>query len=481
MYIKRLITTFSLLLLSPLIFATDTGSARCEALRNLELKQAAIQSANELDNRCEVTVRVWPQQSNADSTFIDVTVWLPHPTMWNQRFLGLGNGGYSPRLPLEAMASQVAKGFAVGASDTGHQSESLDFVVNAQERIDFWGRSSVHVMREYSVKLIEAYYQREPEFNYFAGCSTGGHQALAAAQYYPADFDGIVAGAPGHNRVALNAAFLWLYQQSHQKNTGQPVLSRQDLRQYNQFLLNSCDTLDGSQDGVISEPLRCKPDYSALSCEGPEHTGCLTPDKIERIKRIHEGPVDPITGNQIYPGFPIGSEFTGQYGWSAYWADPNDQTQPARGDFWRYWVFEQTEWNPWEFDWHSDVQFAQHKLSHRIDAIKADLSAFFAQGHKLLMYHGMADPIVPYTDSVNYYKKVTDSSRWPDDSIASPIALYLIPGMSHCGGGDSLNYFDPLPSLQQWVEQQIRPQSIDAKEVKNGHILTVTPITEVSN
>ena len=31
------------------------------------------------------------------------------------------------------------------------------------------------------------------------------------AQRYPTDFDGIIAGDPGHNRTHLNAGFLWQF------------------------------------------------------------------------------------------------------------------------------------------------------------------------------------------------------------------------------------------------------------------------------
>ena len=62
--------------------------------------------------------------------------------------------------------------------------------------IDF-GWRAVHEMTVVSKTIIAAYYDAGPRFSYWTGCSAGGRQAMKAAQRFPADFDGIVAGAPG--------------------------------------------------------------------------------------------------------------------------------------------------------------------------------------------------------------------------------------------------------------------------------------------
>ena len=60
-------------------------------------------------------------------------------------------------------------------------------------------------------RIVEMATSRRIQRAYFNGCSTGGHQAYAEMQRYPQDFDGVVAGAPGNNRVRLNAGFLWQF------------------------------------------------------------------------------------------------------------------------------------------------------------------------------------------------------------------------------------------------------------------------------
>ena len=51
--------------------------------------------------------------------------------------------------------------------------------------------------------IVRAYYGRKPTYSYFSGVSDGGHEALVLAQRYPADFDGIIAGAPANNWAPL--------------------------------------------------------------------------------------------------------------------------------------------------------------------------------------------------------------------------------------------------------------------------------------
>jgi feruloyl esterase len=85
----------------------------------------------------------------------------------------------------------------------------LTFGVGHPDKIDDWAFRAVHVMTETAKLIVRDYYGRLPQYSYFTGCSTGGQQALTEAQRFPADYDGIVAGDPGHNRIHLMAGAMW--------------------------------------------------------------------------------------------------------------------------------------------------------------------------------------------------------------------------------------------------------------------------------
>ena len=54
-------------------------------------------------------------------------------------------------------------------------------------------------------EMTKLFYGRPYTKSYYLGCSTGGRQGLYAAQEFPNDFDGILAGSPAIDRNALVA------------------------------------------------------------------------------------------------------------------------------------------------------------------------------------------------------------------------------------------------------------------------------------
>lgn len=134
---------------------------------------------------------------------------MPAAANWNRKFQGTGNGGFSGSFSYSTMATALKSGYATAASDTGHVADDLKFGVGHPDKIDDWAYRAVHVMTGNAKLIIRDYYGRLPQCSYFTGCSTGGQQALTEAQRFPADYDGIVAGDPGHNRIHLMAGAMW--------------------------------------------------------------------------------------------------------------------------------------------------------------------------------------------------------------------------------------------------------------------------------
>jgi feruloyl esterase len=480
-----------------------TSAAKCEELVKLNLPDVAVISATnmtagrfippgspdalETPTFCRVVAVARP---TSDSV-INFEVWIPAAELWNHNFVGVGNGGYRGAISYGALASALRRGFATASTDTGHTGEDLKFAAGHPEKIVDWGYRSVHVMTESAKLIIHSYSGLFPQHSYFGGCSTGGEQALSEAQRFPSDYDGVVAGDPGNDRVHLNVGFLWAFAAAHDAN-GKTILPTSKLPLINKAAVAACDGVDGIKDGIISEPQICHFDPGVLLCKGEENDQCLTAAQVEAAKKVYAGPRNPRTGEQIIAGYSPGSESAlgDEYegGWKTYITDRNE---PMRLEFWKYWVFQDAAWDWRTFDYDRDVTYADKKLAE-VNASNPDLSAFKARGGKILMYSGWADPVGPPMDAVNYYQRVQEvmGGRHKTESF---FRLFMVPGMAHCRGGPGPNSFggvstiatpqskidpehDVLSALVQWVEKGPAPNYIIATHFTNDTIDRTRPL-----
>lgn len=442
------------------------GDASCERLTSLTIASTAVTSATlmaagrspGLPAFCLVKAVSKP---TSDSE-IHIEVWLPVAKEWNGKFLGTGNGGYSGALGYRAMEGALRQGYAAAGSDTGHEGEDLSFGISHPEKVDDWAWRATHVMTKTAGLTIRSYYGRFAAHSYFAGCSTGGQQALTEAQRFPDDYDGIVAGAPGNNRIRLNVGFLWNWRVLHRD--GAEPLPASKLSMIHTAVVAACDALDGIKDGLISEPRRCTFDPGALLCKGADQATCLTESQVSAVRRIYDGARNARTGARIFAGWERGSET----GWGAYFVG---HTEPARIEFWRYWVFSDPNWDPDSFDFDKDVAYADAQLG-AISANDSNLTAFREHRGKLVMYQGWADPVVPPEDVIRYYESVGRTMG----AVADFYRLFMVPGMSHCAGGAGPDSFDALGALDQWVTQGIAPDRIIASHSTNGKVDRTRPL-----
>jgi feruloyl esterase len=469
-------------------FATTPAQAACGDLIELTRGQLTIISARsegpgafrppatpnpapqpvDLPGFCKVTALVSPEPGSR----IAFELWLPEEG-WNRRLRMFGNGGYSSALPYSAMARALAAGYAVTATDTGHDGDDPAFAIGRPLAIADWGHRAVHETIVAAKAITHRHYGEPARYSYFEGCSTGGHQAFQEAQRYPGDFDGIVAGAPGHNRTHLNAAFLWQFVQNRTHAAPQAtILSPGKLRVLHDHALAQCRGLNGvtagsTQDSWIADPLACRFDPAVAAClPGKSGADCLTAEEVVAARALYGGTRNPRTGDLIYPPWLPGSEALGPPGfplpgWSLYWADPVRPDHPARESFWRFWAFG-PDWKWQDFDFDRDMAAVDDRLAGTINAMSADLAPFAARGGKLLHYHGLADPVVSPWDSIDYFNRVR---ALLGEGSASFYRMFLAPGVGHCGGGPGPSGFATQPAIEAWVERGIGPDTLQARGI----------------
>jgi feruloyl esterase len=402
---------------------------------------------------------------------IGVEIWLPL-SGWNGRFLGTGNGGYPLAVDYRALTEGLQKGFAVANTDLGlaaHVAElhaappgtddvTALFVNHPVRMVDFGSRAT-HEMTLIAKEVTRHLYGKSAEWSYFAGCSTGGMQALREVEQYPEDYNGVVAGDPGQNRARVHLSILWNYVTVWQRP--ERVLSDELLRAMHAAVISACEGT--SKSPYLKRPLNCTWRPERLLC-GPLGGVCLTPDQVEAANLIYQGPRNPRTGELYYPGLARGSEL----GWSMYMKQA-DREPPFSGVF----AFALGEAFRMEtFDWDRDAETFIDTVGPYLDAMNTDLSAFRRRGGKLLLYHGGSDPLASAQDPVNFLANVRnrDEAGKHDPGTAGDYALlFVLPGMDHCRGGLGPDHFDQMSAIMRWTEGGVAPIPLTIwKQEANG-------------
>jgi feruloyl esterase len=408
---------------------------------------------------CRVTATLTP---TTDSN-IHIEVWMPAPgpsSKWNGQLESVGNGAWAGTISYRDLATAVAAGYAAASTDTGHTETTAAFVVGHPERLVDFAYRAVHEMTVAAKSIATAYHGKAPSRSYFNGCSTGGHQALAEAQRYPSDYDGIVAGAPANYHTHLQGAQVWTAQIANQGNGYIPPAKYPVIHQ---AVLEACDALDGVKDRVLEDPRRCHFDPQALLCNGSDNDKCLTAAQVEVARKIYAGP-----GASLFPGLEPGSEL----GWSMI-AGPKPLALAV--ETYQYLVFKDPNWDYLKFDAARDMATAGQTIGAIMDSTDPNLQPFFQHGGKLLMYHGWADPGIPPQNSVNYFAAVEDKMGGKSKASDS-IRLFMVPGMGHCRGGDGTDDFDAIGTLASWVETNQAPDRIPAAHTTKGVVDRTRPL-----
>ena len=410
---------------------------------------------------CRVELKLTP---SADSD-IRSEVWLPL-SGWNGRFQQVGNGAWAGSIQYGALAEALKRGYAAASTDAGHTGTDASFAMGHPEKLKDFGYRAVHETAVQSKSTITNFYGMAPRMSYFNGCSGGGRMAFQEAQRFPADFDAILAGAPGYNRV--NQSVWMLMNAKATLDNPASFIPPAKYAVLHRAALDACDAQDGLKDGLISEPLSCQVDPAVTQCKSGDAPNCLTAPQVEAARKLYTGVIHPKTGERIFPRLEPGSELS--------WGGPAGGPEPLAvgGDLFKFVVFKDPKWDFRKFDLARD-----YDAVHRIDSLdlsptSPDLKPFVARGGKLLIYQGWADQNVAPQSTVDYYQSVgkTIGQKQADDAVR----LFFAPGMAHCGGGEGPNVFDALTPLEQWREQGQAPASIVATHWTNGKLDRSRPL-----
>lgn len=445
--------------------AIPAFGASCESLSSLALKGGAITLAQSipagtfqppgaraggrgsaafasLPAFCRIAATLKP---SSDSE-IKIEVWLPE-TDWNQALQSLGNGAWAGTISYPAMATALSAGYAAASTDTGHSGNNVNFINDHPEKVFDFAYRAVHEMTVAAKAVAAGYYGQAAKHSYFNGCSTGGRQALTEAERYPNDYDGIIAGDPDVAASRVHAAQLYAAQVAHASQAS--YIPPAKYAALHQAALDACDALDGVKDRLISDPERCHFNPEVLACKGADAPTCLTAAQVETAKKTYAG---AKSGKGMLWGLEPGSET----GWASL---SGPQPLGIALETYQYLVYKNPNWDYKSLDPAKDVPAADQALGPiGMDASDADLRPFFSHRGKLILYHGWADPGIPPGFSVEYYKNVVEKTGVK--KAADEIRLFMVPGMGHCAGGDGPFVFDPISTLDKWVDSGHAPERI---------------------
>ena len=449
-----------------------TATGTCERLRHLTLADdATITDARTVSPNtkpffaprafCRVFVTMAP---TADSD-IKAEVWLPIRG-WNQRFQAVGNGDAAGVISYNAMVEAIRRGYATSSTDTGHVGNTMAFALGHPDKYIDFGYRAVHEMTVKAKTIVEAFYGAAPVHSFWNGCSQGGRQGITEAIRFPADFDGIVAGAPAITHMQLHALRLALNRFVHR--SGDSYIPPEKYPAIHRAALNACDTLDGVDDGLIANPSTCRFDPAILECRNGDERSCLTTAQVETARGMYAPIADPVTG-QVVSGALLqpGSEL----GWGRLGgAEPlTNAVEPFK-----YLVFKNERWDWRTFRLSLDLPRALRVDDGIINRTDPNLQTFFDGGGKLLMYHGWADPQVPPLATIAYFNAVLKATS--ESRRGTAIELYMQPGVNHCWGGDGPDIFDAIGALDQWTRSGRAPARITALHTSETGVDRTRPL-----
>lgn len=442
---------------------------KIEAMKNLPLDHTEVVSVSWEDTGSFLEYQDLPcfyrivlKSTPGVGSLIYSELWLPEN--WNGIFLGLGNGGMAGSIVYYQMAENIRKGYAVANTDMGTSRGRDSGIHNPDVWKDFGWRAT-HIMTEISKEILRAFYGRREMYSYFWGQSTGGQQALSEAQRFPLDYDGIIAMVPANSRVFLHIYFLWNHNHLRRPD-GSVMFCSEEIQQISEcavvFFQKEGDGEEG--DNFVSYPYVGEETVERfldfLRGRHPE----FTQEQLEALSAVYHGPVNPVTGEQIFAGMPIGAE--------SYSCGIETCQQEESPNFYPFlWAFGRG-YDGRQFDFGQDADRIDALLSSDLNANQSDLHTFAEHGGKMIVLSGSADPCIPFADAMKYSERVM-AAMGGYERTSQFFRYFLVPGKDHGMNGKGSNVLwgdaekrnDLLDVLRRWREEGAAPENLIAARI----------------
>lgn len=411
----------------------------------------------------------------------EIIIWVP--LAWNDRFIGTAGGGTGcggERYILindysrgETLPIALLNGFSSATTNAGGSKNNWalnnDGTLN-YDLIENWRSRSTHFMTLLGKKVTEILHERKVKYSYFHGGSGGGRQSMMEAEEHGEDYNGIWASCPAINWNKFLIAGYWpvcVMNTLHHKIT---------IDTLNFFMHKVWNKVGGEEAYYDYEgTIEINPFDYVGEKNGKKR---ISKEDADVMDMIWKGPVDE-EGNKMcafyrpgvlfwIKGLPVGA---------LYYTLLTDKPRTFfLCDHYARWITE----NPKEVFYNMNIDDFRVLFRKSLEKFPSamgtnpDLSVFKNNGGKLIVDHGIDDPLIPVDGSVEYYKSVVDFFG-SEEEVSSFFKLYITPGDGHgnCTYHNAgIMEKDGMKALIDWVENGKAPEEIrKVKATNKGAIL----------
>ncbi len=445
--------------------SVSTLMATCKSMKGQTFGGVTVTDAQRIEANPTTHSAGFCQITATSKPYLDMEVDVPDN--WSGRLWHQGGSGFDGVVPsaftltngvVTAVNPALAQKASIYAASNGGNRKSVpteaapmvwgNGTEEGRASGDDFAYQGVGKTMNFAKSIAKAFFGRVPSRSYFNGCSNGGRNAYIAAQRWPGEYDGIVAGCEGMDVAGQTVAWM-----NVGKVAGSAVAATKE--QYGaafEAAVTACDDLDGVKDGVIANPQACKFDPAELNCSRLSASTCLS-DAQEATLRAKLTDVSLPNGLKVYSQYSWANFFVADdpvYGFGLIGSgfallatnDPN-WLKPAK------WA---------SFVPASDYYIFANGLSRRgADHDMAAIASFVSSGKKLLSWHDGADNLVSPNDHVRNHTAMTNIAKTM--GLADPNAntrFFIVPGGWHTDG-QKLTEVDWASAIMDWVEKGTAP------------------------